>query len=142
MQTPLIKASEGRAFVFGNTSLYIGPRDYVANGRNLKRPPVLAVSRLGDEKPTIVAEFPNATSAAHAANMLQLGIDEMNTRPAAPGQPVCGNEHAVHTPFGVFPGVCDLPPEHVTDHAGPLDIPLDIPTDMPVEFPRRGKWVA
>lgn len=71
------KASEGQVFSFGDTSLYVGPREPAPNSRNLKRPPVLAFSRRGDEIPTIVAEFPNSASAEKLIRALVAGVDEM-----------------------------------------------------------------
>lgn len=84
---PDVKASEGQQFQFGRTSVYVGPRDPAPNARNLRRPPVLAFSRPGDTTPTIVGEFPNATSAALFITALTTGIDEMAQAAAAVAAP-------------------------------------------------------
>lgn len=145
---PHIKASEGRAFRFGDTSVYVGPREPSPNGRNLKRPPVLAYSRVGvDLTPHIVAEFPNSTAAEEFMQALTLGIDEAalasanaqrpDLAPAAPGEPQCGDVHNVETPFGIVRSTCERPPHETGDHAGPL-----VDDRLPAGFPKRANWVA
>lgn len=142
-----LRASEGRAFTIGRTSVYVGPREPAPNGRNLKRPPVLAFSRPGDDKPTIVAEFPNSSAAEQFMTALTAGVEEASIAaanaqrpdlaPAEPGEIQCGDEHAVHTPFGYVATACDRPPHGPGSHAGPLKSEL-----LPAGFPTRATWVA
>ncbi len=143
---PHIRASEGRAFTIGHTSVYVGPREPTPNGRNLKRPPVLAYSRPGDEAPHVVAEFPNATAAEQFMAALTAGVEEAaiaasNTQrpdlaPAALGDPICGDQHDVETPFGVVSSTCERPPHDDGECAGPLRSDI-----LPAGFPTRATWV-
>jgi len=144
---PWMKSSHGRAFVIGQTSIYVGPREATRDPRTSKKPPVLAYARPTDDEPHIVAEFPNANMAEQFMAAMTAGVEEAtlaaanaqrpDLAPAAPGEPQCGDEHDVETPFGMIPSKCERPPHKTGDHAGPL-----VDDRLPPGFPRRANWTA